>query len=114
MDKKYYMNFEDSQEYISKRGLDVPWNDCDVFIDEREITRTVGNVLLWADENPINYDGKAMLHVLNKSAEQAKKLIITKACEWWENELTYPSMTPEEIEWYKNKINDFCKAMIGE
>ena len=82
MDKKYYMNFENSQEYISKRGLDVPWNDCDIFIDEREITRTVGNVLLWADEHPINYDGKAMLHVLNKSAEQAKKQMLDKACEW--------------------------------
>ena len=42
---KYYMSFEEAQEYVSKRGLDVPWNDCDVFIDEREIPRTVGNVL---------------------------------------------------------------------
>ena len=56
---KYYMSFEEAQEYVSKRGLDVPWNDCDVFIDEREITRTVGNVLKWAD-----------------------KTMIDKACEW--------------------------------
>lgn len=32
---KYYMSFEEAQEYVSKRGLDVPWNDCDVFIGER-------------------------------------------------------------------------------
>ena len=51
---KYYMSFEEAQEYVSKRGLDVPWNDCDVFIDEREITRTVGNVLKWADKTMIN------------------------------------------------------------
>lgn len=51
---KYYMSFEESQEYVSKRGLDVPWNDCDVFIDEREITRTVGNVLKWGDETMID------------------------------------------------------------
>ena len=51
---KYYMSFEEAQEYVSKRGLDVPWNDCDVFIDEREITRTVGNVLKWADETMID------------------------------------------------------------
>jgi hypothetical protein len=36
---------------------------------------------------------------------------IEKACEWWENEFTYPSMTSEEIEWYKQKVNDFRKAM---
>ena len=51
---KYHMSFADAQEYVSKRGFDIPWNDCDVFIDEREITRTVGNVLKWADEHPIN------------------------------------------------------------
>ena len=48
----YEMSYEKSEEYISKRGLDIPWNDCDVFIDNRDITRTVGNVLKWADENP--------------------------------------------------------------
>ena len=51
---KYHMSFADAQEYVSKRGFDIPWNDCDVFIDEREITRTVGNVLKWADEHPKN------------------------------------------------------------
>lgn len=50
---KYHMSFEEAQEYISKRGLDIPWNDGDVFIDEREIMRTVGNVLKWADESMI-------------------------------------------------------------
>lgn len=49
---KYNMTFEEAQEYISKRGFDIPWNDCDVFIDERYITQTVGNVLKWADNNP--------------------------------------------------------------
>jgi hypothetical protein len=43
------MTFEESQNYITKRGFYVPWNDCDVFVDEREITRTIGNVLKWAD-----------------------------------------------------------------
>ena len=49
----YNMTFEDAQAYCSKRGIDVPWNDGDIFIDERELTRTVGNVLMWADEHPI-------------------------------------------------------------
>jgi hypothetical protein len=50
---KYHMSFEEAQEYISKRGLDIPWNDGDVFIDEREIVRTVGNVLKWADDTMV-------------------------------------------------------------
>ena len=48
----YNMTFEDAQAYCSKRGIDIPWNDGDIFIDERDITRTVGNVLKWADEHP--------------------------------------------------------------
>ena len=52
MSNNYNMTFEESQDYISRRGFDIPWNDCDVFVDEREITRTVANVLRWADENP--------------------------------------------------------------
>ena len=49
----FNMTFEESQEYISKRGFDIPWNDCDVFVDERDITRTVANVLKWADKTMI-------------------------------------------------------------
>lgn len=49
MDNNFNMTFEESQNYIARRGFDVPWNDCDIFVDEREITRTVGNVLKWAD-----------------------------------------------------------------
>ena len=53
MDNNFNMSFEESQDYIAKRGFDVPWNDCDVFVDEREINRTVGNVLIWADKTMI-------------------------------------------------------------
>ena len=53
MDNNFNMTFEESQDYIAKRGFDIPWNDCDVFVDEREINRTVGNVLKWADKTMI-------------------------------------------------------------
>ena len=33
----------------------------------------------WADANP---DGKMLLHVLNRSAEQMKKLMIDKVCDY--------------------------------
>ena len=36
----------------------------------------------YADRTPIHYDGKAMLHVLNKGHEQGYKDAIDKACEW--------------------------------
>lgn len=36
----------------------------------------------WADQNPVNYDEKAMLHVLNKGHEQGWKDAIEKACEY--------------------------------
>ena len=36
----------------------------------------------YADEHPINYDGKAMLYILNKGHEQGYKDAINKACEW--------------------------------
>jgi len=36
----------------------------------------------YADRAPIHYDGKAMLHVLNKGHEQGYKDAIDKTCEW--------------------------------
>ena len=65
----------------------------------------------WADEHPVRNTFACISLV---SAEQAKKQMIDRACEWWEDELSYPSMTPEEIKWYKNKINKFRTAMKGE
>ena len=65
----------------------------------------------WADEHPINYDGKAMLHVLNKSAEQAKKQTIEKACKWLQkNADTYIGV--EELAILQDAFfEDFRKAM---
>lgn len=50
----YNMSFEESEEYISKCGFDIPWNDGDVFVDERELTRTIGNVLKWQEDKMKN------------------------------------------------------------
>ena len=38
---------------------------------------------------------------------------IDRACEWWVDELSYPSMTQEELRWCKNKVNAFRKEMEG-
>ena len=63
MDNNFNMTFEESQDYITKRGFDIPWNDCDVFVDEREIGRTVGNVLKWADKTMIEKACEYLLHI---------------------------------------------------
>ena len=87
----YNMSFAEAQEYISKRGLDIPWNDCDVFIDEREITRTVGNVLKWADKTMIN-----------------------KACEWFADylmEIGYPDDWMRDSQNMLSGEERFRKAM---
>lgn len=49
----YDMSFEEAQDYLSKRGFDIPWNDGDVMVDERKLTQTVANVLKWADRHPL-------------------------------------------------------------
>ena len=36
----------------------------------------------WADANPANYEGKAMLHVLEKGVKQGKKEMLDKAYGW--------------------------------
>lgn len=61
----YFMSFEEAQEYISKCGFDIPWNDGDVFVDERDITRTVGNVLKWQEDNVISRYTKPINENLN-------------------------------------------------
>ena len=66
--QNYHMSFEDAQDYISKCGFDIPWNDGDVFVDEREITRTVGNVLKWR----IN----SVWHNSDEEPEERKEILV--------------------------------------
>ena len=48
----YDMGASEAQEYAIKRGFGIPFNDGEVFVDERYITQTIGNILRWADEHP--------------------------------------------------------------
>ena len=70
--QNYHMSFEDAQDYISKCGFDIPWNDGDVFVDEREITRTVGNVLKWRI-NSVWHEPSAYGDELKKEVEVIAK-----------------------------------------
>lgn len=61
----------------------------------------------WADQNPINYDGKAMLHVLNKGAAIGRREMLDKTCEWLYKRQQVDLVVPN-IEKF---INDFKQVM---
>lgn len=62
----------------------------------------------WADANP---DGEMLLHVLNKSAEQAKKQMIDRVCEWLIENIRYYSTNALGAEYL---AADLKQAMEGK
>lgn len=57
----------------------------------------------YADEHPINYDGKAMLHVLHKGAAIGRREMLDKACEFLKS---YRQETPDGMGYIAGIIND--------
>ena len=53
-------------------------------------------------------------HAYFAGSENTREKLINKACKWWEVELTFPSMTPEEFKLYKSKVRRFRKDMEDE
>ena len=53
-------------------------------------------------------------HAYFAGSENTREKLIDKACKWWEVELTFPSMTPEEFKLYKSKVRRFRKDMEDE
>lgn len=51
-DNPYDMSVYEAQDYAIDRGFGVPYNDGEVYVDERHMTQTIGNILRWADEHP--------------------------------------------------------------
>lgn len=92
--QNYNLNFSEAQDYISKRGLDVVWNDCDIFIDEHHITESVANVLKWADENP-----------------KPNLVDIDKAVEWLKIHMPFGEV---DLNYRNTIIEDFKQAMMEE
>lgn len=59
----------------------------------------------WSDKHPVNYDGKALLYVCNKSHENGYKEAVYKACEWLERALPLrPDDRDEFIEQFKQAL----------
>ena len=72
----------------------------------RQTTEPIGGGTEYSDDGEFVEYEVAIIAI-----DKVTNALIEKACEWWEDELSYPSMTPEEIKWYKQKVNDFRKAM---
>ena len=53
-------------------------------------------------------------HAYFAGSENTREKLIDKACKWWEVELIFPSMTPEEFKLYKSKVRRFRKDMEDE
>ena len=72
----------------------------------RQTTEPIGGGTEYSDDGELVEYEVAIIAI-----DKVTNSLIEKACEWWKNELTYPSMAPEEIEWCKQKVNEFRKAM---
>lgn len=55
----------------------------------------------------------AMAKWKDEQLEAEKQALIDKACEWWENELTYPTMTQADMFYKDSMIEEFKQAMKG-
>lgn len=55
----------------------------------------------------------AMATWKDEQLEAEKQALIDKACEWWENELTYPTMTQADMFYKDSMIEEFKQAMKG-
>lgn len=64
---------------------------------------------VWADKNPVHYNGQAMLHVLHKGVEQGKAAMLDKAIKWLHKHLL--EYWQQSITDDSNFINEFKKAM---
>ena len=56
----YDMDIAEAQEYTDERGFNISMDDGDVYVDERHMVQTVGNILRWADEHPKEQQAKQL------------------------------------------------------
>ena len=81
---------------------------------------TANNCLAWLEKQ--GYTKKDVDEIIKNAedhayfagSENTREKLIDKACKWWEEELTYPSMTPEEFKLYKSKVRRFRKDIEDE
>ena len=55
----------------------------------------------------------AVANAKDDENQAERQALIDKACEWWENELTYPTMTKADMFYKESMIEEFKQAMKG-
>ena len=113
----YDMGVSEAQDYATHRGFDIPFNDGEVYVDERHITQTVGNILRWADEHPkeqkpsINIDQlkSLMLQYLQEAANKKEDSNIEADTDKWARKILGYDFEQKPSEWSEED-----KAMIDD
>ena len=70
---------------------------CTDVVTDRAIYNSAMTMAQWKDEQ----------------FETEKQALIDKACEWWENELTFTTMTKADMFYKESMIEEFKQAMKG-
>ena len=68
------------------------------------------------DACAVCFDYKSVMTMAQWKDEQfetEKQALIDKACEWWENELTFTTMTQADMFYKESMIKEFKQAMKG-
>lgn len=73
MREEYNLSFAEALELESETGLDVYSNDGQIFIDSKEITRTIGNVLRYGMDYQREMDVKATEMIVERVGTQFYK-----------------------------------------
>ena len=100
-----YEKYKSVSDFISVSDS-IAWEELEYFKEEFLPTLEVKDV----DEIIKNAED----HAYFAGSENAREKLINKACKWWEVELIFPSMTPEEFKLYKSKVRRFRKDMEDE
>lgn len=117
----YDMGVSEAQEYAIKRGFGIPFNDGEVFVDERYITQTIGNILRWADEHPKEQTPHRFCDDTLKAIDKAREFddheqnpawseederILTGIIERGSSQVPFgePALRGEQMEWLMNRL----------
>ena len=119
----YDMGASEAQDYAISRGFGIPLIDGEVYVDERHLMQTIGNILRWADEHPkeqkpvINIDQlkSLMLQYLQEAAnEKVDSDIEADTDKWARKILRYDFEQKPILEVFGFKVGDAVRLKDGD
>lgn len=101
----YDMGVSEAQEYAINRGFGIPFNDGEVFVDERYITQTIGNILRWADEHPKEQKPVECIEFANEFENQVSHLLASLMNGEWVYDKSFIKHAAQSLlEYAKNEL----------